>query len=84
MNLTRYTIPCFGRGTGISSSPKNNAYYRLTDPFTLYWLKYVRDNRAKDDYYWTNLITMVTTYGLAEKGHRASVQSEVTIDDLFR
>jgi len=28
-------------------------------------------------------ITMVTTYGLTEKGYRASVQSEVTIDDLF-
>ena len=168
------------------TKPKNNAYYRLVDPFTLYWLKYVKDNHTKDDYYWTNLIddggrrawsghafellclrhlasikqklgisgistealswrskesrpgaqidlliarkdgvinlcemkyslhpitltanddqalqhkraaflaetgtrkavhiTMVTTYGLAEKGHRASVQSEVTIDDLF-
>ena len=27
--------------------------------------------------------TMVTTYGLAEKGYRASVQSEVRLDDLF-
>ncbi|MCL1809204.1 MAG: AAA family ATPase [Clostridiales bacterium] len=169
------------------TKPKNNAYYRLVDPFTLYWLKYVKDNRTKDDYYWTNLIddggrrawsgnafellclrhlaqikqklgisgistevfswrskesqpgaqidllisrkdgvinlcemkyslhpitltakddqdlqrkrtaflaetetrkavhvTMVTTYGLTEKGHTASVQSEVTLDDLFR
>lgn len=165
---------------------KNNAYYRLIDPFTLYWLKYVRDNNTKDDYFWTNLIddggrrawsgyafellclrhiaqikqklgisgistevfswkskhthpgaqidlliarkdgvinlcemkyslhpitltakddldlqnkrtaflaetgtrktvhiTMVTTYGITEKGHPASVQSQVTIDDLF-
>jgi len=165
---------------------KNNAYYRLIDPFTLYWLKYVKDNRTKDEYYWTNLIddggrrawsghafellclrhlaqikqklgisgissetfswrskksqpgaqvdllvarkdgvinlcemkyslhpiilsakddqglqqkrtvflaetgtrkavhiTMVTTYGLAEKGYRSSVQSEVMLDDLF-
>ncbi|MCL1983058.1 MAG: ATP-binding protein [Clostridiales bacterium] len=169
------------------TKPKNNAYYRLIDPFTLYWLKYVKDNRTKDDYYWTNLIddggrrawsgyafellclrhlaqikqklgisgistevfswrskesqpgaqidllisrrdgvinlcemkyslhpvtltakddqdlqrkrtaflaetgtrkavhvTMVTTYGLTEKGHTASVQSEVALDDLFR
>ena len=28
-------------------------------------------------------ITMITTYGLTNKGHRASVQSEVTLDDLF-
>ena len=28
-------------------------------------------------------ITMVTTYGLADKGYRASVQSEVALDDLF-
>ena len=165
---------------------KNSAYYRLTDPFTLFWLKYVKDNYSKDEYYWTNLIddssrrawsgnafellclrhlhqikqklgisgisteafcwrsksvspgaqvdllisrkdgvinlcemkyslspitltakddqdlqhkraafiaetetcravhiTMVTTYGLSEKGYRASVQSEVTLDDLF-
>ena len=165
---------------------KNNAYYRLMDPFTLYWLKYVRNNFAKDEYYWTNLLddggrrtwsghafeqlcllhiaqikhklgisgistevfswrsrksspgaqidllivrrdgvinlcemkyalhpytiskryeqklqqkriaflsetgtpnalhtTLVTTYGLTEKGYRASVQSEVTLDDLF-
>ena len=165
---------------------KKNAYFRLTDPFTLFWLKYVNDNNSRDEYFWTNLIddggrrawsghafellcllhireikrklgisgistevftwrskekspgaqidllisrkdgvinlcemkyslhpfaiskeydrdlqnkrmafisetgtrsaihtTMVTTYGLAEKGYRASVQSEVTLDDLF-
>jgi hypothetical protein len=28
-------------------------------------------------------ITMVTTYGLTENGYRASVQSEITLDDLF-
>ena len=28
-------------------------------------------------------ITMVTTYGLADGGYRASVQSEVMLDDLF-
>jgi hypothetical protein len=169
------------------TKPKNNAYYRVADLFTLYWLKYVRDNSTRDEYYWTNLIddggrrawsgnafeqlclrhipqikhklgisgistevftwrskeispgaqidllidrrdgvinlcemkyslhpftismkydqelqqkrmallsetgtrkaihiTMVTTYGLTEKGYRASVQSEVTLDDLFK
>jgi len=165
---------------------KKNAYYRLIDPFTLYWIKYVKNNVSKDDYYWTNLIdgggrrswsghayemlclrhvsqikqklgisgistevlswrskeskpgaqidllisrrddvinlcemknslhpitlnakddkdlqhkkevflaetgtrkaihiTMVTTYGITDKGHRASVQSEVVLEDLF-
>jgi len=165
---------------------KNNAYYRLIDPFTLFWLRYVDKNDTKDEYFWTNLlddggrrawsghafeqlcllhiaqikqklgisgistevfswrsketspgaqidlmivrrdgvinlcemkhslhpytiskeydrslqqkrmaflgetgtrsathITMVTTYGLSEKGYRASIQSEVTLDDLF-
>jgi hypothetical protein len=166
---------------------KNLAYYRLIDPFSLYWLRYVHHNETKDEYYWTNLlddggrrvwnghafellcllhipqmkrklgvsgistqvfswrskesspgaqidlliarrdgvinlcemkfalhpftvdknydqnlqhkrmafvqetgsrsaihITMVTTYGLADKGYRASVQSEVTLEDLFQ
>jgi len=35
---------------------KNNSYYRLIDPFTLFWLKYVKDNSSKDENYWTNLI----------------------------
>ena len=35
---------------------KNNAYYRLIDPFSLFWLKYVENNNTKDEYYWTNLI----------------------------
>ena len=168
------------------TKPKNNSLYRLIDPFTLFWLKYVKDNNTKDNYYWTNLIddggrrawsghafemlcqrhlsqikqklgisgisteaftwrskdhqpgaqidliisrkdgvinlcemkyslhpitltarddqelqnrrmaflaetgtrkaihiTMVTSFGLAENGYRASVQSEVTLDDLF-
>ena len=165
---------------------KNSAYYRLVDPFSLYWLKYVDNNNTKDEYYWTNLlsdgrrhawsgyafeqlcllhitqikrklgisgistevfawrsnntspgaqidllivrkdgvinlcemkysqhpytismkydqellhkkmaflgetgsrhaihITMVTAYGLSDKGYKASIQSEVTLDDLF-
>ena len=168
------------------TKPKSNAYYRLIDPFSLFWLRYAKDNRTKDEYYWTNLIdeggrrawsghafellcmrhlpqikrklgisgistevstwrskdadpgaqidllisrrdgvinlceikfslhpvtltanddrdlqhkritflaetgtrkavhiTMVTTYGLSEKGYRASVQSQVTLNDLF-
>ena len=35
---------------------KNNAYFRLIDPFSLFWLRYVKDNDTKDDYYWTNLL----------------------------
>lgn len=35
---------------------KKDAYYRLTDPFTLFWLKFAKDNQSKDEYYWTNLI----------------------------
>jgi hypothetical protein len=164
----------------------NGAYYRLIDPFTLFWLKYVKNNNTKDEYFWTNRIddggrrawsghafeqlcmlhiaqikrklgisgistevfswqskerrpgaqvdlliarkdgvinlcemkyslhpvtislnddqdlrqkrtafleetgtrkaihiTMVTTYGLTDRGYRASIQSEVTLDDLF-
>ena len=165
---------------------KNGSYYRLVDPFTLFWFRYVKNNNSKDENYWTNLIddggrrawsghafkmlclrhllqikqklgitgistevftwkssntkpgaqidlvisrkdgvinlceikysmhpitlstaddkglhnkrtvfleetgtrnathiTMVTTYGLTEKGHNTSVQSEVTLDDLY-
>ena len=36
--------------------PKNNSYYRLIDPFTLYWLKYVEKNNFKDEFFWTNLL----------------------------
>ena len=35
---------------------KNAAYYRLVDPFSLFWLRYVDNNNTKDEYYWTNLI----------------------------
>jgi len=165
---------------------KNGSYYRLIDPFTLFWLSYVKNNNSKDENFWTNLIddggrrawsghafemlclrhlyqikqklgiigistevftwrskntkpgaqidllitrkdgvinlcevkysmhpitlsaaddenlhnkrtvflaetgtrkavhiTLVTTYGLTEKGHNASVQSEITLDDLY-
>jgi len=33
---------------------KNGSYYYLKDPFTLFYLKYMRDNISKDEYYWTN------------------------------
>ena len=35
---------------------KKNAYYRLIDPFSLFWLRYINDNHTKDEYYWTNLL----------------------------
>lgn len=38
------------------TKPKNNAYYRLIDPFTLFWLRYVNNNHSKDEYYFTNLL----------------------------
>jgi AAA+ ATPase superfamily predicted ATPase len=169
------------------TKPKNGAYYRLTDNFSLFWLKFVNGNNTKDEFYWTNRaddgavrawhgfafeqvcmqhivqikqklgisgistevsswrsreavsgaqidllidrkdgvinlceakfslhpitvdkaldealqrkkmvfkgetetrkalhITMVTTYGLTENGYRGAVQSEVTMEDLFR
>jgi len=165
---------------------QNCSYYRLVDPFTLFWLRHVKNNDTKDEYYWTNRIddggrrawsgyafeqlclhhiaqikhklgisgistevftwrsktiepgaqidliisrrddvinlceikymiqpltisakddqdlqkkrmafleetstrkaihiTMITTYGLNDKGHRASIQSDIVLDDLF-
>ena len=38
------------------TKPKKEPLWRLIDPFTLFWLKYVKDNEAKDEYFWTNLI----------------------------
>ena len=35
---------------------KSNALYRLTDPFTLFWLRYVKGYNERDEYFWTNLI----------------------------
>ena len=35
---------------------KKDAYFRLIDPFSLFWLKYVEGNDLKDEYYWTNLL----------------------------
>ena len=35
---------------------KSGAYYYLKDPFTLFYLRYMRDNNTKDEYFWTNYI----------------------------
>ena len=42
---------------------KNGAYYYLKDPFTLFYLRYMKDNHTKDEYFWTNYID--------DGGHRA-------------
>jgi hypothetical protein len=42
---------------------KNGAYYYLKDPFSLFYLRYIKDNEAKDEYFWTNYIE--------DGGHRA-------------
>ena len=33
---------------------KNEAYYFLKDPFTLFYLRYMKNNYSKDEYFWTN------------------------------
>jgi hypothetical protein len=38
------------------TKPKNYATWRLIDPFTLFWLRFVKDNNTKDEYFWTNLL----------------------------
>jgi AAA+ ATPase superfamily predicted ATPase len=45
------------------TKPKNDAIYRLKDSFTLFYLRYMRDNDTKDAYFWTNY--------LEDGGHRA-------------
>ncbi|MDR0490786.1 MAG: ATP-binding protein [Oscillospiraceae bacterium] len=42
---------------------KNGAYYYLKDPFTLFYLRYIKDNHTKDEYFWTNYYD--------DGGHRA-------------
>ena len=42
---------------------KNGARYYLKDPFTLFFLRYMKDNPTKDEYFWTNYID--------DGGHRA-------------
>lgn len=33
---------------------KKGAYYYLKDPFTLFYLRYMKDYDSKDEYFWTN------------------------------
>lgn len=36
------------------TKPKHGSYYYLKDPFTLFYLKYMKNNDSKDEYFWTN------------------------------
>ena len=45
------------------TKPKNGMYYYLKDPFTLFFLRYMKTNNSKDEYFWTNY--------LEDGGHRA-------------
>jgi len=42
---------------------KYGSYYFLKDQFTLFFLRYMKDNHSKDEYFWTNY--------LDDGGHRA-------------
>ncbi|MDR1712830.1 MAG: ATP-binding protein [Coriobacteriales bacterium] len=35
---------------------RNGEYYHLVDFFSLYYLRYVKGNRTKDEHYWTNYL----------------------------
>ena len=39
-----------------TSKRKNGAYYFLTDPFTLFYIRYMKDSKAKDEHYWAGNI----------------------------
>ena len=45
------------------TKPKNGSYYYLKDPFTLFCLRYMKNNNTKDEYFWTNFTE--------DGGHRA-------------
>jgi len=45
------------------TKPKNGMYYYLKDPFTLFYLRYMKNNNTKDEYFWTNYAE--------DGGHRA-------------
>jgi hypothetical protein len=36
------------------SKPKNGTHFFLKDPFTLFYLRFMRGNNSKDEYFWTN------------------------------
>jgi hypothetical protein len=42
---------------------KNGSYYYLKDPFSLFFLRYMKNNDTKDEYFWTNYAE--------DGGHRA-------------
>jgi len=42
---------------------KNGSYYYLKDPFSLFYIKYMKNNDTKDEYFWTNYTE--------DGGHRA-------------
>ena len=42
---------------------KNGSYYFLKDPFSLFYLRYMKNNDTKDEYFWTNYAE--------DGGHRA-------------
>ena len=43
--------------------PKNGSYFYLKDPFTLFYLRFMKNNNTKDEYFWTNYAE--------DGGHRA-------------
>ena len=38
------------------TKPRNGSYYYLKDPFTLFFLRFIKNNNAKDEYFWTNYL----------------------------
>ncbi len=54
--LTELEQCCFIEKYADFTKTKNCMVYRLVDPFTLFWLKYVDENNTKDEYFWTNLV----------------------------
>ncbi|MCL2164192.1 MAG: ATP-binding protein [Oscillospiraceae bacterium] len=42
---------------------KNGSYYYLKDPFSMFYLEYMKNNNTQDEYFWTNY--------MEDGGHRA-------------
>jgi DNA-binding HxlR family transcriptional regulator len=45
------------------TKPQRGVFFRLIDPFMLFYLRFVKNNKTKDEYYWTNYT--------ADAGYRA-------------
>ncbi|MDR2569970.1 MAG: ATP-binding protein, partial [Oscillospiraceae bacterium] len=45
------------------TKPKSGSFYILKDPFTLFFLRFMKNNNTKDEYFWTNFAD--------DGGHRA-------------